>query len=103
MSIRRMIAAWLDPEAALKAKQHDWLIGQVHESYRWLGEFDEIGAYLQWLLQHHKDSWRGINDHPWRRWRWYGGVPEFREQARRLRKSGAPLTDDRSKPEPSHD
>ena len=93
---RRMLAAWLDPETARKAQQHDWLMGQLHESYRWLGEFDEIGAYLQWLIQHSKDSWRGLEEKPWLKWRWHGGVPEFREQMRGLRKQGVPLTDNRT-------
>ncbi len=93
MSLREMLAEWLAPEVALKAQKYEWIKREISTGYWWLSEFDEITAYTQWLLQHDHDSWRHLDEKPWMKWRWYGGVPEFREQIRNLRKQGLKLAD----------
>ena len=83
MSLRDWIAKKLSPETFAKADRYEWVHSELHESYHWLGEFGDIAAFIEWLLEHEHNSWRGIAEPPTRRWPWHGGVPEFREQLRR--------------------
>jgi hypothetical protein len=89
MTIRSAIAEWLDPETVREAQRYRWLMSEVHEGYRWLGEFDQIVWFIEWLIQYNHDSWRGAGDAPMKRWPWYGGIPEFREQLRSKAKASA--------------
>lgn len=87
MTIKDFIAEKLSPTMADKARRHEWMMRELHEAYRWMGEFREITAFLEWLIQHERNSWRGLADDVWLSWKWYGGVPEFRNQ---LRQEGIP-------------
>jgi hypothetical protein len=83
MGLKRWVAEKLAPDVALRARKYDWLESRVHESYRWLGEFDQIVAWLQWTIEGEQNSWQKLDEESTNRWPWYGAIPDFREQLRR--------------------
>lgn len=90
MSLRSWIARKLAPETFENASRYVWLKSRMHESYRWLGEFEDIAAFLEWSFDGEHNTWLKLDERPLHRWKWYGDISDFREQLRRRADKKAP-------------
>jgi hypothetical protein len=80
--MRKWLARKLYPEAFEKAERYDWLASEVATAQRWLGEFGQIRAFIEWL--HGVEGWyfhRGLPLPPQPKWR--TDISAFREQLRK--------------------
>lgn len=59
--LRTWLASKLDPVAARDAERYFWLVSEITYAQRWLGEFSDVDATLQWIVDKDTNRWRHID------------------------------------------
>jgi len=88
MSVRKRLAAWLDPETARDARRHWYLRNRLSEAADWLGvDFPVVDAVIHWAkvseVIHFSSPGDKLPEHvPGKPW--IHGIYDFREHLRKL-------------------
>jgi hypothetical protein len=59
---RRWLASKLYPEIHDWHNRYCWLLSEVQQAHRWLGEFKDADTVLHWLLLRNGDHWRKLDE-----------------------------------------
>ena len=92
MGLKETIARWLAPELARNADRYWFLSNELGDVHRWLGEFEDVRAVIDWLLVRERNHWRK-RDEPEVESKWHWNMPHFREQLRRRRLTPNPSSE----------
>lgn len=93
MGLREIIARWLAPEAFRTVERYHYQRACQSEAYRWLGEFPDVCATIEWLRVSEQNHFRKLGEDafaavPGKPWIWQ--ISDFREHLRAIAKATSP-------------
>lgn len=59
---RRWLACKMAPELQDARERHQFLLSEISDAHRWLGEFADAETVLQWLMERDADHWRKLGE-----------------------------------------